>query len=198
MRRFHKYSAFLVLSISLLCQQSLQARELTYGVLTSQYQKIIYNASYTQWNENYAITANHVKNVTNSVYSCSSGCDLQFFKKKNEKFKIAWRDAIKGEKLYFLGQDRYKQGRIKIGYNLDKNVLDSDTNRIIGKLAFVSVEEGMSGGPVYGEDGKIVGMSFAVVNKSLDRYGPYKYSVFIPYAMIKQQWNEYNKKLTNN
>lgn len=191
---YKKINIFLILLLLCLNSSTLQARDLAYGVITSHFKNTIYNASYTQWNEEYAITANHVKNVSGSVYSCSSGCDLQFFKKKNENFDISWRDPVKGEKLYFLGQDKYKNDKIKLGVNVDKNVIDSDTNRIIGKLALVSVEEGMSGGPVYAEDGKLVGMSFAVVNKSLDKNGPYYYSVFIPYAMIKQQWEEYITK----
>lgn len=49
-----------------------------YGLLNYTYKTTSYTASFIQWNDEYAVTAKHVKNLPNSVYICGVGCDLQF------------------------------------------------------------------------------------------------------------------------
>lgn len=190
MSLYFKYIFFIILAL-IANIQNVHARDFPYGTLASQEKNIIYYASYTQWNEDYAVTANHVKNVKGRVFECSSGCDLQFFKKKASQFEPVWRDAVKGEQLFFVGQNKNREEKVKVGYNMGNTVLDENSKRIIGRLARVTVEEGMSGGPVYGSDGCLVGMTFAIVKKAIDENGPNYYSLYIPYAMIKQQWDEF-------
>lgn len=172
--------------------------DINYGALRYYYENIQYTASFTQWNEDYAVTAKHVEHLAGSVYICNYGCDLQFFKHKNTQKNPLWRNALVNEKLIFVGQNAQQQRMVSLGVNIDTNVKDTETGIYMGKLARVTVIPGMSGGPVYGIDGKLVGMAFASVKKSLDEYGPNAYSLYIPYEIIEQQWKMYSSQYNGN
>jgi hypothetical protein len=171
---------------------------INYGSLRYYYENIRYTASFTQWNEEYAVTAKHVEHLEGSVYICDYGCDLQFFKHKNTQQLPSWRNALANEKLIFVGQNGEQQKMVSVGINMDNSVKDTQTGIYMGKLARVTVIPGMSGGPVYGMDGRLVGMSFASVKKSLDNYGPNAYSLYIPYEVIQKQWNIYLSQYNGN
>lgn len=162
-----------------------------YGLLNYTYKTTSYTASFIQWNDEYAVTAKHVKNLPNSVYICGVGCDLQFFKHKASLPIIQWRDGIKGENVHLVGQNASRQETIITGFNTDRNVFDTDTKKYIGKLALATSVPGMSGGPIYGDDAKVIGMTIATVEKQLDNLGPNAYSVYIPYQTVIEQWNNF-------
>lgn len=56
---------------------------------------LFFVASSVQWNEDYAVSAKHTPFLRNIAYSCSTGCDLVFIKRKADNNIPEWRHSIK-------------------------------------------------------------------------------------------------------
>lgn len=160
----------------------------------------------SQWNDDYVVTVNHVnwgKAKKNIVYSCDSGCDLKFIKSKAKNYSPVWRTSIPYENLTAVGVIEIK--------NLNSNSIKRRTNIVSGKdanevsliensgenivkLAIIDTKDGMSGGPLYSDDKKIVGI---LIGQAIADVGgkKQKVAVYMPYEVIKSQWEKYKSKI---
>lgn len=152
----------------------------------------------TQWTSEYAVTAAHTPFISNVVHKCSTGCDLVFIKKNSSGVVPQWRDPVPGEIVFSAGTNVaympvYGHGKF------------SDTLMEINNYDFpfplsvhsAPVTSGMSGGPIYGRDGKILGINLGRA-KGVKFSGPQttysaahleRMSLAIPYAQIAKEWD---------
>ncbi len=115
------------------------------------------NFTYTQFNENYAITAKHTDKKHKVVWTCED-CDLVFYEKKLEGFKHDdyWENGKPLENVKLLGHVgifiKELEGR-------DLAIVGMINNVIVGNLMTITPIKGMSGGPVLNDSNKIIGMN---------------------------------------
>lgn len=151
-----------------------------------------------QWNEDYMVTAKHVNFVNGVVYK-SSDIDLQFVKHKSEGEIPSWRERVPGENIIVLGNSH--NGTLSVTGN-DLNLF-SET---IYGLLYVNnapVQHGQSGGPVFGSDGKVIGMTIAMFTGKQDDGKPIPqlngkgkyFSMYLPYEEIQKEWKKYQNSL---
>lgn len=149
-------------------------------------------ASAIQWNEEYIVTAKHVPFVRGE-YKCIS-CDVQFVKRKHLAGSLpVWRERKAYEKLTAIGN---VSGRTYIVSGNDINIERRDQlNTGSGVIAStVQAVPGMSGGPMIGSDGAVVGMTVSSlfpagqndVMKKFAKGG--NITFYVPYAEIQRQW----------
>lgn len=133
----------------------------------------IFAASSVQWNEDYAVSAAHTPFLRNVVYRCSTGCDLVFIKAKATGKIPEWRHSIIDEKVTSYGNTSLYVTAKSEGYVMKTKFIQTSENashkikKEFYKLTSNSTTKGMSGGPVYANDGKVVGITLGFVIKSL-------------------------------
>lgn len=120
-------------------------------------------ASGVQWNEQYLVTAAHVDFLPDKGVVCPSGCDLQFVRARRD-LSTAWREPKDWESIRVVGAVAgqgvvERQGRILPG----RRALSRGSS-VQYQLLEAKVEKGMSGGPVYGADGAVLGMVVAYLD----------------------------------
>ena len=147
------------------------------------------NASFIQWNEDYAVTAKHVSLVENPDFVCSSGCDMVFFKHKAKNFNSAqkWRNAEFGESIKAVGNNVNKFVVEREGKVLKDVVRDNPQAEYFYLVNDADTVGGMSGGPVYAaNDNALVGMTIGVTQEA--NAAGVKESIFVPYEVIRAEW----------
>lgn len=148
--------------------------------------------SYIQMNDEYAMTAKHISTLKEHEYECSLGCDLVFFKHKNPKFENGlWRAPVIKEEVAQIGITHEGGIIIKMGEVTDEYTKPEKDSKFYNMSTTSKTVKGMSGGPVYGADGKIIGMTIGAPKdrtevKDVD-------SIFIPYEIIKLEWENFEK-----
>lgn len=147
-------------------------------------------ASYIQWNDEYAVTAHHVHNLEGVVHVCSTGCDLQFFRHKATSPVRSWRNRDNYEACTLMGISARGSVVVSTGQILN------ETDRIDGQPDAYAVTTapaipGMSGGPVYGSDGEVLGMTIGTFMGPTGRK-----TLFLPYAIIDREWKLVEGKLS--
>lgn len=142
-----------------------------------------------RWNEDYIVTAKHVAFVENSVYKCKEGCDIQFVKSKNPKQSPVWRKHVAGEKITFLGIDQNSKLQAISGNDLNIETTTTTNTAVIANLSSNKTFGGMSGGPAYATDGKVVGMLTG--GATLENGEPV--TVYLSYEVIKSAWDNFQK-----
>lgn len=140
-----------------------------------------------QWNQDYIVTAKHVAFVENSVYKCMDGCDIQFVKSKSNKQAPVWRQHVAGEKITFLGIDQNSKLQAISGNDLNIETTTTSNTNVIANLANNKTFGGMSGGPAYAADGKVVGMLTG--GAALDDGQPV--TVYLSYEVVKAAWDKF-------
>lgn len=156
-------------------------------------------ASGIPWNSEYVVTAKHVDFAKNSVFKAPGKIDLQFLKQNDSNVvKPQWRDRQPEEAITIIGLD--KTGKTHTVSGKDLNVSTQDGNSINYITSAITVG-GQSGGPVFGQDGKVIGMLVGISNgknasgkmdSSLAGKGS-EFSLYIPYAVIQEEWNTFQK-----
>lgn len=176
---------------------------------------LFFVASSVQWNEDYAVSAKHTPFLKNVAYTCSTGCDLVFIKRKADNNIPEWRHSIPNEKITAYGTSPLyipaKTTGTTLLTKLEKEVeVNNKKSFELYKLNNIASIVGMSGGPIYGEDGKVVGITLGFVIKTLisneklaivpELIKPSKISFMMQTEIIEREWKlfqeqEKNKKI---
>lgn len=157
-------------------------------------------ATAIQWNEDYAVTTRHTPFLTNVAHQCTSGCDLVFLKRKAEDRVPRWRSAVPGEEVIASGVSPFLisvQGR---GMAKSTRVVMRDhPPEVLAAVHDAPVVKGMSGGPVYGVDGQVLGMTlgigtdvvFSDTDDPLSAAHGERLSFYMPYEEIQKEWERF-------
>lgn len=159
----------------------------------------LFQGSAVQWNQQYAVSAAHLPLLANVVYRCSTGCDLVFIRHDAEGSVPAWRPATPNEAVKTVGLSPLLVTVKGTGTSKAPGVsLDRAGDNTVYALNDAAVVQGMSGGPVYGADGAVVGMTIGIFlpqspllpnlknSKSL--------SVYVPYDIIQREWRLFSER----
>ncbi|MDH0747154.1 serine protease [Pseudomonas sp. GD03842] len=149
-----------------------------------------------QWNEDYAVTVKHIPYVPGAVYQGQG--DVQFFRHKANGVPV-WRTYRPGEAVTAVGYNSLYMSVKGSGHALPAMVrLDTKEGNVMYGTHDGPTAKGMSGGPVFAEDGKVVGITVAFLTRSdlaaikrPDLANQPRVSIFMPYAQIKREWNRY-------
>lgn len=165
-----------------------------YGPLTYVHQdKSVDIGSYVQWNEDYAVTAKHVRNVKNVAY-VSADYDLVFFEHKSTA-PLKWAETKKNEPLtskgfpFFPSREKEKVIEAK---SVDINLTMDDMPDYY--LLSAQLVSGMSGGPVFNQFNEVVGINIGYTKRlyNIDNKTQI-YSVYLSYQGIQKEWNKFQK-----
>ncbi|MFK3972872.1 trypsin-like peptidase domain-containing protein [Pseudomonas sp. NPDC087358] len=149
-----------------------------------------------QWNEDYAVTVKHIPYLSGAVYQGQG--DVQFFRHKASGVP-AWRAYHPGEALTAVGYNSLYMSVKGSGHALSAMVrLDPKEGSVMYATHDGPTAKGMSGGPVFSADGKVVGITVAFLTQSdlnaikrPDLAGEPRVSIFLPYVEINREWNRY-------
>jgi len=160
-----------------------------------------------RWNDDYVVTAKHVSFAQGSVYKCSENCDLQFVKRKIVGNGVVpqWRESVATEKVTIIGNSIGGKTVISKGQDINRyfyvasGKVESRPEKPNQENAIVyastaEIVHGQSGGPVFGDDGKVVGMLIGKTILTGKEGKQYTVSVYVPYSVIKAEWEKYKKE----
>lgn len=132
----------------------------------------IFAASSVQWNEDYAVSAGHTPFLSNVAYRCSTGCDLVFIKNKATGKIPEWKHSVTDEHITSYGNTsayitaKSEGNVLKTRFIQESEGKNHKMIKEFYKLNSSASVKGMSGGPVYTPDGKVVGITLGFVSKS--------------------------------
>lgn len=161
-------------------------------------------ASATQWNEDYAVTVSHTPFLPYEKFSCSTKCDLIFFKHKADGKIPLWRESQAWEEIVAKGASPYLTGAKGEGRVYPAPFLNTnEKSGVLYGIHDAPIVKGMSGGPVVAADGKVVGINMGIYSTSLNGEwkkhpglaGAKRISIFVPYATILREWKLLQEKL---
>ena len=165
----------------------------------------LYTASAVQWNDDYAVTTRHTPFLPDIAYSCSTGCDLAFIKHKADGSYPSWRAPCLGEEVTAVGVSPYMMtttGKGKVYQTPFLNVKENSGD--LYGIHDAPVIKGMSGGPVIGVDGSVVGINegyYSVTPHDIpaqtDLRGAERVSIFVPYSIIAREWRLFQAQLNH-
>ena len=132
-----------------------------------------------------------------AVYKCSTGCDLKFFKHPAKGKIPKWRSAVPGERITAIGASPLMfsvkgQGRTsKLSF---KSTDETGGERYATHDA--PLVKGMSGGPVYGDDGAVLGINIGFFSKTLNpgntKIASFdRVSIYVRYQTIEREWQNH-------
>ncbi|WP_455233118.1 trypsin-like peptidase domain-containing protein [Geopseudomonas aromaticivorans] len=158
--------------------------------------------SATQWNSTYAVTAGHIPAISGTTYRCSSECDLVFFPHPAAGPVPAWRHPRTGERLTAVGIAPGNVVQTSEGTARRTRLdISDDRSGVLYGIHDGPVVKGMSGGPVYGEDGSIVGITIGFIpnTEPLKQASPElqateRISIYLPYAEIQSEWVRFQRQ----
>jgi len=153
----------------------------------------LFQGSAIQWNQHYAVSAAHIPMLPDVVHRCSTGCDLVFIRREAEGPVPNWRPTVVGETLEVVGLSPSLVTVRGIGVSKAAKVrLDRAGDTTAYAVNDAPIVKGMSGGPVYGADDAVVGMTIGIFQPQHPRMGARqndrKLSVYVPYEIIQKEW----------
>jgi hypothetical protein len=157
---------------------------------------LVLMGSAVQWNEEYAVTVKHIPYLNGSVYQGRG--DIQFFRHPAPTAP-RWREFRAGEQLTAVGFNPLYVPVKGSGRALSALVrLDAKDGGVLYGTHDGPTAKGMSGGPVFADDGEAVGINVAYLTagdlSQLDRadlVSQPRVSIFLPYNEIKKEWRRY-------
>lgn len=157
-----------------------------------------------RWNNEYVVTAKHVSFAPNSVYKCSKDCDLQFIKMplKGKGFIPEWRERKPYEKVTIIGNSIGGKTIVSEGKDIkqsfyveEKKVVNSPSysgqSNTMVYATTAQIVEGQSGGPVFGNDGKVLGFLIGKTVVTSEIGKKFNVSIYVPYSIIKKEWDKF-------
>ncbi|MGU5817682.1 hypothetical protein ACV1EC_22645 [Aeromonas hydrophila] len=183
------------------CSGSLQpvaSNEATPGyfrVNSSGTSTFLHIGSAVQWNQSYAVSTAHIPSLSDVVHRCSTGCDLVFIRRAADSPPPIWRPAITGEVLETVGQSPLFITVKGTGTSKPQRVHVKGDNTYYA-LSDAPVVEGMSGGPIYGVDDAVVGITVGVYHPPLPMPTANidNLTVYVPYEIIQREWKYFSSK----
>ena len=159
-------------------------------------------ASAIQWNEDYAVTAKHTPFLRNVVHEGLG--DVVFFKHKASSVPH-WRQYVPGEAVTAVGFNSFMMPMQGKGHALPSLVrLEGTPGSVFYSVHDGPITKGMSGGPVFADDGKVVGINVAIIptseidaGKRPDLAGKDRISVFMSFSEIDKEWRRYQYLLAH-
>lgn len=163
----------------------------------------VFIGSAVQWNEDYAVTADHNPLVVGVKHRCSTGCDMAFIKRKARGPVPEWRNAVPGEDVITAGSSMAYFPVYGKGKAADTKMTMTNMYAPNGLSTHSApVAMGMSGGPVYGADGSVLGITLGN-NSGRARFwgeqGQYsaahlpRISLYLPYSEIQAEWDIFQR-----
>jgi len=157
-------------------------------------------ASAIQWNADYAVTAKHTPFLRNVVHEGLG--DVVFFKHKASEIPH-WRQYMPGETVTAVGYNSSMMPVQGKGHALSSLVrLDGTPGSVFYSVHDGPITKGMSGGPVFADDGSVVGINIAIIPTSgidairrPDLVGKDRVSVFMSFSEIDKEWRRYQYML---
>lgn len=146
-------------------------------------------SSYTQWNENYAVTVSHYKPYLEEQKK-STTLDLKFFKKSTFSNQRKWSEPKDNELVSMTGYvDNGQEYKRITGRVLPYHLSNYKGYRLIDAV----VKPGMSGGPILNQSGQIIGINVGYSAQKL-KVGSTEgfFTLFISYEEIKKEWMKIN------
>lgn len=158
-------------------------------------------ATAVQWNEDYAVTAKHTPFLKDIAHEGRG--DLVFIRHKAAKAP-SWRASVPGEELTAVGFNSLYMPVKGTGHALPALVRIDAKDGVFYATHDGPTVKGMSGGPVFSDDGQVVGMTVAFLSKeAVDKTGrsdlasSERVSVYMPYSEIQKEWRRYQKELAD-
>lgn len=160
---------------------------------------LLFQGSAIQWNEDYAVTAKHIPFLWNVAHKGRG--DLVFFKHKSIKVP-QWRPHIAGETLTAAGLSPFLIPVKGIGKALAARAELADLNdKVHYAFSDAPVVKGMSGGPVFGQDAKVVGITVGFIAERFYKKaanqeiaGSKRFTIFMPYDEIQREWIKFTSE----
>jgi type II secretory pathway pseudopilin PulG len=154
-----------------------------------------------QWNEDYVVTTKNVDFADGSVQPCIKDCEIQFIKRKATAPVPDWRSHVVNERITFVGIESEARFRAEFGMDLNvKTYTETNTGTLLN-VADNQIVNGMSGGPAYGLDGKVVGILTGSTetinlrnstNRNLSGRGEHL-SVYLSYEDVQKEWEKFQQ-----
>ncbi|PVZ13593.1 MULTISPECIES: trypsin-like peptidase domain-containing protein [unclassified Pseudomonas] len=151
-------------------------------------------ATAIQWNADYAVTVKHLPYVAGSEYQGKG--DVQFFRHKAQV--PMWRQYRPGETVTAVGFNSLYVPILGQGHALPAVVRLDARDGVFYATHNGPTAKGMSGGPVFGGDGEVVGINVAYLTQSdlsqlhrADLAGQPRVSIFMPYGEIAKEWRRF-------
>lgn len=185
-----------VLVLSIISGCSVNQR--LYGPMTAIHEdKSVDIGSYVQWNNDYAVTAKHVKYVPNVVY-VSKDYDFVFFKHKSTA-TVKWADTHVNEALVSKGFPFFPARQKELALNgnsVDINLTMDNLPHYY--LIDTLLVPGMSGGPVFNANNEVVGINIGYTKKLYNiNNKTLHYSVYLSHQGIQKEWEKFQKENLN-
>lgn len=148
----------------------------------------IVNASFIQWNNDYAVTVKHIPQHPDYVY-ISGKYDIQFFQHKG--IPVKWANLKEKETIIFTGYSNSEYVSIQ-SKDMGVSIKPKGNKIPVYRAGIATIMPGMSGGAVINSQDKVVGMNIGFTTEKVFFDNSYqKMSIFVPYHIIKSEWTNY-------